>query len=112
MIYVVKKFRHYFLAKESVFFVDHQELMYLVNKPFATRRIVWWFVILLEFDFTVAIKKGSTYYRADHISIIMTGESPTRVDDDLPNAALFSIEIAPHWAQTIITFSFYGNYFK
>ena len=50
MVYVVKKFCHYLLANQFVFFVDHQALLYLVNKPCATGRIVRWFVILLEFD--------------------------------------------------------------
>ena len=83
MIYAVKNFRHYLLANKFVFFVDHQALMYLVNKPCATGKIVRWFVILLEFDFMVAVKKGSTHQRVDHLSRILTGESPTGVDDDL-----------------------------
>jgi hypothetical protein len=33
MIYVVKKFRHYFLGNRFIFFVDRQVLLYLVNKP-------------------------------------------------------------------------------
>jgi len=33
MIYVVKKFRHYLLGNSFIFFVDHQALLYLVNKP-------------------------------------------------------------------------------
>ena len=36
MIYVVKKLRHYLLATQFVFFVDHQALLYLVNKPCCT----------------------------------------------------------------------------
>ena len=51
MIYAVKKFRYYLLANKFIFFVDHQALLYLVNKPCAIGRIVRWFVILLEFDF-------------------------------------------------------------
>ena len=61
MIYAIKKFRHYLLANHFFLFVDHQALLYLVNKPCATGRIVRWFVILLEFDFTVVVKKGSTH---------------------------------------------------
>ena len=57
--------------------MDHQALLYLVNKPCATGRIVRWFIILLEFDFTVAVKKGSTHLRADHLSTITSGEAPT-----------------------------------
>ena len=33
MINVVKKYRHYLLANKFVFFIDHQALLYLVNKP-------------------------------------------------------------------------------
>ena len=61
MVYAVKKFCHYLLANQFVFFVDHQALLYLVNKPCSMGRLVRWFVILLEFDFTVVIKKGSTH---------------------------------------------------
>lgn len=56
MIYAVKKFRHYLLANKFMFFIDHQALLYLVNKPCSTGRIVRWFIIVLEFDFTVVDK--------------------------------------------------------
>ena len=68
MVYAVKKFRHYLLANKFVFFTDHQALLYLVNKSCNTGRIVRWFIILLEFDFTMVVKKGKTHQRADHLS--------------------------------------------
>ena len=104
MVYAVKKFCHYLLANKFVFFVDHQALLYLVNKPCSTGRIVRWFVILLEFDFTVAVKKGLTHKRADHMSRIPNGEAPTGVDDDLPDATLFQIESVPRWSKQIAEF--------
>ena len=103
MVYAVKKFRHYLLANKFIFFVDHHALLYLVNKPCSTGRIVRWFVILLEFDFTVTVKPGKSNQRADHLSRITNGEAPTGVDDDLPDAKLFTIEIAPRWAKGIIS---------
>jgi hypothetical protein len=33
MIYALKKFRHYLLGNNFIFFMDHQALSYLVNKP-------------------------------------------------------------------------------
>ena len=33
MVYAVKKVRHYLLANKFTFSVDHQDLLYLVNKP-------------------------------------------------------------------------------
>ena len=40
MVYAVKKFCHYLLANKFIFFTDHQALLYLVNKPCSTSRIV------------------------------------------------------------------------
>lgn len=108
MVYAVKKFRHYLLANKFIFFVDHHALMYLVNKPCATGQIIRWFVILLEFDFTVCAKPGRSHQRADHLSRITSGEAPTGVDDDLPDATLFVIEIAPRWAEPILDILSYG----
>ena len=98
MVYAVKKFCHYLLANHFIFFVDHHALLYLVNKPCATGRIVRWFVILLEFEFFVAVKLGHNHQRADHLSRITSGEQPTGVEDDLPDTALFKIETTPKWA--------------
>ena len=102
MIYAVKKFRHYLLANKFTFFVDHQALLYLVNKPCNIGRIIRWFIILLEFDFTVVVKKGTTHMRADHLSRLVHGEKPTGVEDDLPDAYLFNVEMVPRWFEDIV----------
>ena len=39
MVYAVQNFRHYLLATPFTFFVDHQALMYLVNKPVVQGRV-------------------------------------------------------------------------
>ena len=68
MIYAVKKFWHYLLTNPFVFYVDHQALLYLVNKPCNIGRLVIWFIILIEFDFIMVVKKGKTHQIADHLS--------------------------------------------
>jgi hypothetical protein len=40
MIYVVKKNRHYLLGDNFIFFVDHQTLLYLVNKPIVIGKLL------------------------------------------------------------------------
>ena len=87
-----------------MFFVDHQALLYLVNKPSDYGRIVRWFVLLLEFDFTVTVRKGSTHVRADHLSRLTSGEPPEGVNDDMPDAALFKLDIIPRWSEPIARF--------
>ena len=76
-------------------FVDHHALLYLVNKPCAIGQIIRWFVILLEFEFTICVRLGQSHECADHLSRITSGEAPTGIDDELPDAALFQIDIAP-----------------
>lgn len=102
MIYIVKKFCPYLLS--IVFFVYHQALLYLVNKPRSMGCIMQWFVILLKFDFTIVVKKGSTHQRADHLSRITIGEAPSGVDDDLQDAILFRVEIVPNGANALFIF--------
>jgi hypothetical protein len=56
MIYVTKKFHHYLLGNSFTFFVDHQALIYLVNKPTVTGGITRWLLLLQEFNFKVIYK--------------------------------------------------------
>ena len=95
MVYAIKKFWHYILANKFVFFVDHQALLYLVDKPCSMRRIFRWFLILLEFDLIMVVKKGTTHQRAYHLSRLTHGEPPIGMDDDLCDAYLFNIEMVP-----------------
>ena len=81
-----------------MFFTDHQALLYLVNKPCNTSRIVRWFLILLEFDFTVVVKKGITHQRTNHLSRLLHGEAPDGIPDDPPDAYLFNVEMIPEWS--------------
>ena len=103
MIYAVKKYRHYLLlANKFVFFTDHQALLYLVNKPYNTGRIVRWFLILLEFDFTVMVKKGITHQRVDHLSRLINKEALVGVPDDLLDTYLFNVEMVPKWSKDVV----------
>ena len=46
MIYVVGKFRHYLLGNTFVFNMDHQALVYIVNKAFFIGKMARWMLIL------------------------------------------------------------------
>lgn len=66
-------------------------------------------MILLEFDFTVVVKKGTTHLRADHLSRLTSGEKAIGVDDDLPDAYLFNIKMVPHWSKDLVSFLTIGK---
>ena len=109
MVYAVKKYRHYLLSNKFIFFTDHQALLYLVNKPCNTGRIVRWFLILLEFDFILAVKKGIMHQTADHLSRLVNKEAPMGVLDDLLDAYLFNVEMVPKWSKDIVPMLTIGN---
>jgi hypothetical protein len=92
MIYVVKKYRHYLLRNNFIFFVDHQALLYLVNKPIVTCQITKWLLLFQEFDFKVNFKLGLVHFILDQLSKINHGKSTIRVEDQLHHAQLFSID--------------------
>jgi len=82
MIYVVKKFsRHYLLRNNFIFFVDHQTLLYLLNKLTTTGQIAKWLLLLQKFNFKVVYKLSQVHFLLDHMSKICHGEPTKGVDD-------------------------------
>ena len=49
-------------------------------------------LLLQEYDFTVVHRPGSTHAVADYLSRLESGEEPTGVEDDFPDAQLFELE--------------------
>ena len=79
MIYSVGNFKHYILVHHVVFYVNHQALLYLVNRPVVSGRIANWMLLLQEYDFEVVYKPGRSHLMAEHLSIIESGEDPSGV---------------------------------
>ena len=93
MIYSVGKFRHYLLANHFVFYVDHQALMYLVNRPVVSGRITRWMLLLQEYDFEVVNKLGRSHVMVDHLSRIENREGPSGIHDQFSDACLFMVHV-------------------
>ena len=68
MVFAVQKFRHYLLGKFFVFYVDHQALLYLINKMVIQGRTFWWMLLLQEFNFKIIHKPGKKHFGADFLS--------------------------------------------
>ena len=104
MVFSLQKYRHYLLANPFIFYTDHQALKYLVNKPLHHGRICRWLLLFQEFEFEVVVRPGKLNVGPDHLSRIDTGEEPTGVDNDLPNAHLFHIQAVPAKLEEIAHF--------
>ena len=77
-------------------------LLYLINKLCNTSRSMRWFLILLEFDFTIVVQKGITHQRVDHLSRLINGETSIGVNDDPLDAYLFNVEMILEWSRNLV----------
>jgi hypothetical protein len=104
MIFAVQKFRHYLLGYPFVFYVDHDALKYLINKPDLSGRLARWVLLLQEFNFIIVVRPGKSHGNADHISrlepLLQSQLEP--LNDQLPDADLFDVDvIQPEYAEII-----------
>ncbi len=89
MVFTLHKFRHYLLGNKFVFYVDHMALVYLVNKPEVSWRIMKWLLLFLEYDFTVVYKLNKTHVVVDALSKLPNIIEPTGVPDQTIDASFF-----------------------
>jgi hypothetical protein len=68
MIFAIQKFRDYLLGCPFVFYVDHDTLKYLINKPNLSGHLAHWVLLLQEFNFTIVVRPGKSHGNANHTS--------------------------------------------
>ena len=67
-------------------------------------RICRWFLLFQEFDFEIVVKPGRLNTSPNHLLHIENGEEPTNIEDGLPDAQLFHIEIENDYYGPIVHF--------
>ncbi|GKA23353.1 reverse transcriptase domain-containing protein [Tanacetum coccineum] len=68
MVYAFEKFRPYLVLSNTIVYTDHSALKYLLAKQDAKPRLLWWILLLQEFDVIIRDKKGAENLAADHLS--------------------------------------------
>ena len=68
IVYAFDKFRAYLVGQKVIVYSDYAALKYLLSKKDAKPRILWWILMLQEFDWEVRDKKGSENLFAYHLS--------------------------------------------
>ncbi|GJV46310.1 reverse transcriptase domain-containing protein [Tanacetum coccineum] len=68
VVYAFEKFRYYLVLSKSIVYTDHSALKYIFAKQDAKPRLLWWVLLLQEFDFIIRDKKGAENLTADHLS--------------------------------------------
>jgi hypothetical protein len=94
-VYALHKFRHYMLGNKFTFYVDHMALMYLVNKPHVSGRLVRWLLLFLEYDFKIIYKPGKSHLMANALSRLPNQIEPIGVLDQTCDVHMFTLH--PEW---------------
>ena len=85
----VKKSAPYLTHETFVVHSDHHALHWLFTITEPSARLTRWRLILAEFTFSIAYKKGKDNHHADAMSRLLIG-SPTTTDDDYDDIPAFS----------------------
>jgi hypothetical protein len=87
----------------------HSALKYLVNKLVLGGRICRWLLLFQEFDYEVIFKPGKLNATPDHLSRVTNGEETMNLEDNFPNAQLFSVQITDEYFTDIIQYMSTGT---
>ncbi|GKE26906.1 reverse transcriptase domain-containing protein [Tanacetum coccineum] len=68
VVYAFEKFRPYLVLSKTIVYTDHLALKYLLAKQDAKPRLLWWILLLQEFDIIIRDKKGAENLAAGHLS--------------------------------------------
>jgi hypothetical protein len=77
-------------------------LVYLVNKPQVSWKIIRWLLLFLEYDFIVVYKPEKTHVVVDVLSRLPNVTKPTNVLNQTIDASLFYTE--PKWLNDVKEF--------
>nr|GEX77366.1 reverse transcriptase domain-containing protein [Tanacetum cinerariifolium] len=68
VVYAFEKFWPYLVLSKTIVYTDHSALKYLFAKQDAKPRLLWWILLLQEFDVIIRDKKGVENLTVDHLS--------------------------------------------
>ena len=84
-------------------------LKYLLTKKDAKLRLIWWILLLQEFDLEIKDKKGVENSVADHLSRMSTTETKEQpINDFLRDDMLLKVETLHPWYANIVNFMVSG----
>jgi hypothetical protein len=77
-------------------------LVHLINKPQVSGRIIRWFLLFLEYNFTIVYKPSRIHVVANALSRLPDNTKPIGVSNQTINASLFYI--GPKWLNDVKNF--------
>jgi hypothetical protein len=56
------------LGNVFTFYMDHMALVYLVNKPYVSSKLIKWLLLFMEYDFNFFCKPSKSHLMANALS--------------------------------------------
>ncbi|RDX96171.1 Retrovirus-related Pol polyprotein from transposon 17.6, partial [Mucuna pruriens] len=104
IVFALDKFKPYLLGSKIMVFSNHAALKYLLKKLNAKLRLVWWMLLLQEFDVEIRDKKGAENVVAYHLSQLEREVEPILIQDEFPDEQILQMTHATPWYANICYF--------
>ena len=101
-VFALEKFCSYLLGSKTMIFTDHSVLKHPMPKKEAKARLIWWILLLQEFDLKICDKKGVKNVVADYLSRIPKAPvERTSINEDFPDEHILAIFKEPWYADIV-----------
>jgi hypothetical protein len=109
VVFAIEKFRSYLLGAKVIVYTDHSVLKYLFTKKDAKPRLIWWILLLQEFDLEIRDKKGVGNSMSDHLWCLQLEESAELpINDYMRDDTLLKVLTTDPWYTNIINYIMAG----
>jgi hypothetical protein len=104
VVFAIEKFRSYLVGAKVIIYIDHAALKYLLTKKDAKPHLIWWILLLQEFDLEIRDKKGVENSMADHLSRLQFEKSAELpINDYIRDDTLLKVSTTDHDMQILST---------
>jgi hypothetical protein len=107
IVFALDKFQSYLLGSKVIVYSDHAALKYLFSKKDAKSCLIWWILLLQEFDIEIREKKGFKNVVADNLSRLTVEftEEVAPISETFPDEQLMDIAHTPSpWLANIVNY--------
>jgi hypothetical protein len=109
VVFAIDKFQSYLVGAKVIVFTDHATLKYLLTKKDVKPQLIYWILLLQEFDLEIRDKKGVENTVADHLSHMQVTNMQERpINDFLRDNMLLKVTDSNPWYANIVNYMVAG----